>query len=72
MNAEVCTCTDFNCALHPRNHDKGCTPCISKNLKTREMPSCFFNLLEGAGARDGDGFESFARLVMKNNGECCT
>ena len=28
-----CTCTDTSCPFNPANHDKGCTPCIAKNLK---------------------------------------
>ncbi|MGI6118588.1 MAG: DUF6485 family protein [Bilifractor sp.] len=27
-----CTCQNLDCPLHPTRHDKGCTPCISKNL----------------------------------------
>ena len=60
----ICTCTDLKCPLHPTNHDKGCTPCISKNLKTKEMPSCFFNLIDGSESRGGDSFEEFAKLVL--------
>ena len=37
-----CTCEDFNCPLHPNNHDKGCNLCIAKNLKKGEIPTCFF------------------------------
>jgi hypothetical protein len=40
-----CTCGDLKCKLHPRNHDRGCDPCIQKNLKRREIPSCFFRLV---------------------------
>lgn len=63
---EMCSCAKLECALHPSNHDKGCTPCISKNLKTREMPSCFFNLVEGAETREGDSFKDFAKHVLRN------
>jgi hypothetical protein len=42
-SASFCTCTDHDCKLHPVNHDQGCTPCIAKNLKKSEMPSCFFH-----------------------------
>lgn len=42
---EICTCTKAKCPLHPFNHDKGCTPCIGKNLKLREVPNCFFQLV---------------------------
>lgn len=70
---QVCSCTNLKCALHPTKHDNSCTPCISKNLKTKEMPSCFFNLIEGAASRKGDSFEDFAKLVLKNDKQtgCC-
>lgn len=58
-----CTCTNLECPLHPTKHEKGCAPCISKNLKQREIPSCFYNLVEGADQRSGDSFEDFAKLV---------
>lgn len=63
----ICTCNNLACALHPSNHDKGCTPCIMKNLQTREMPSCFFNILENAENRDNDSLECFAKLVLASN-----
>ncbi|MCD8138962.1 MAG: DUF6485 family protein [Planctomycetaceae bacterium] len=67
MNSSpFCTCSKLDCRLHPTNHDKGCAPCVSKNLQTKEMPSCFFNVLEGADSRPGDTFEDFADLVKKN------
>lgn len=61
---DFCTCENISCALHPTNHDKGCAPCVRKNLKTREMPDCFFSLLPGARERSGDSFEDFANLVL--------
>ncbi len=64
--SEFCTCTNFKCKLHPRNHNKGCAPCIEKNLKTREMPSCYFNLFEDADKRTSDGFEAFCELVQNS------
>ena len=45
-------------------HDKGCAPCISKNLRLREVPNCFFNLTENADKRTGDTFEDFSKLVL--------
>lgn len=59
-----CTCENHSCKLHPANHDKGCTPCIQANLKTRDTPACFFHLLPGAGQRGGDTFEDFAGAVL--------
>ncbi len=66
MSSHFCTCNKTDCELHPSRHDKGCSPCISKNLKSREIPSCYFNLLEGSEQRSGDGFADFAALIQKN------
>lgn len=60
-----CTCTNFKCPIHPTKHDKGCAPCIKKNLRLGEMPNCFFNLIEGAENRTGDSFMDFAALLVK-------
>ena len=64
-SAKFCTCTNLECPLHPSRHDKGCTPCISKNPRLKEMPSCFFNLVENAEKRTGDSFADFAKLVLE-------
>ena len=58
-----CTCKNIACPLHPTNHDKGCTPCIAKNLKQNELPNCFFNKVSSSEARTGDSFADFAELV---------
>ena len=60
-----CTCTDLECPLHPTNHDRGCSPCIAKNLKEKEIPSCFFNVADPDGVRKEYKFEDFAKAVMK-------
>lgn len=60
-----CTCTNFSCPLHPSRHDKGCAPCISKNLRLREIPTCFFNTVEKAQSRSGDSYEDFASLILR-------
>ena len=52
-------------SLRPGRHDQGCAPCISKNLKLREIPNCFFSLVEGASQRSGDSFQDFARCVTQ-------
>jgi len=64
-----CSCKNLSCALHPTKHDRGCTLCISKNLKLKEIPNCFFNLVDGAESREGDFFEDFARLVLASKEE---
>ena len=60
-----CTCPKTACPLHPTKHSKGCAPCIQKNLRTREMPNCYFNLVEGMEKRTGTALEDFAKLVLK-------
>ena len=60
-----CTCTDTKCPLHPTNHDKGCAPCIAKNLRQKEIPSCFFRAADPEGKRDSYYFEDFAKAVLK-------
>ena len=58
-----CTCKNKECPLHPTKHDKGCAPCISKNLKLNEMPNCFFDKVAGSEKRSGDSFADFADCV---------
>ncbi|MCQ4935755.1 DUF6485 family protein [Anaerotignum propionicum] len=62
---KICTCQNLSCPLHPSKHDKGCTPCIAKNLKLKEIPSCFFNLIPNAEKREGDTFQCFAKAVTE-------
>lgn len=58
-----CSCADTACPCHPSNHDKGCTPCIAKNLGAREIPSCFFHEAGGEKPTEGWHFEDFAALI---------
>ena len=64
--SKFCTCKNLECPLHPTRHNKGCSPCISKNLRLKELPNCFFQLIEKAETRTGDSFEDFAKLVIRN------
>lgn len=64
--SRFCTCKNLNCPLHPTKHDKGCAPCISKNLNQREIPNCFFDLIENTEDRKGDSFEDFADIISSN------
>ena len=59
-----CTCSRLDCPLHPTRHDKGCAPCVAKNLRLREIPNCFFQLVPESSGRAGDSFADFARLVL--------
>jgi hypothetical protein len=63
-SAKYCTCENLDCPLHPTKHDKGCTPCIMKNLRLQEVPNCFFNKIEGSAERSGDIFKDFAEFVL--------
>ena len=62
--SSFCTCTDLECPLHPSNHDKGCSLCIAKNLKEREIPSCFFNEVGTDKDQETYFFEDFAKAVL--------
>ena len=64
-SSAFCTCDNKGCPLHPTRHQKGCGPCISKNLRLKEVPNCFFHLLENGDKREGDTLEDFARLVLE-------
>lgn len=65
--SKFCTCKNLDCHLHPTKHNKGCAPCISKNLRLREIPNCFFNLAENADKRTGDSFKDFAEIIINTN-----
>lgn len=59
-----CTCKNFECPMHPTNHERGCGPCIAENLKLHDVPSCFFNLVDPDHKRNDDRFEDFADCVL--------
>lgn len=68
-----CTCDDLACALNPNNPDcpaPGCDPCIRKNLKAGEIPSCFFNIVAD-DLSDWDDFSiaGFVAYCHKHNPE---
>lgn len=69
-SSEFCTCKNYNCNFNPRNHDKGCDPCIQVCLKDSALPSCFFravseNLKDVEVIKDSS-YEAFAKLILKN------
>lgn len=59
-----CTCTNLTCPFHPTNHDQGCAPCIAKNLKLNEIPSCFFHKVNPNKKGGTFFFEDFAQEVL--------
>lgn len=66
-NKHFCTCNDLNCKLHPVNNSNGCDLCIKKNLAAREIPSCFFKLVnDDISILKEFTIESFADFYYKN------
>lgn len=63
--SQFCTCTDYKCPNHPTNHDKGCTPCIAKNLGQGEIPACFFKKANPDKKPSAYFFEDFAKMVLE-------
>lgn len=63
-SSAFCTCSSTDCPLHPGSHDKGCSPCVAKSLRNREIPSCFFQAAEGTDKRGSYKFEDFAQAVL--------
>ena len=64
-----CTCPDTKCPNHPSNHDRGCTPCIAKNLAQMEIPGCLFRKAGGVKPTPDWHFEDFAALIDSINAE---
>ena len=62
--SEFCTCNDRTCPLHPANHNEGCSLCMEKNIKKREIPSCLFHAANGYPSKNGYSFEAFAEIVL--------
>lgn len=62
--SKFCTCTNLDCPLHPTKHDKGCTPCIAANLKTKDIPRCFFNQLGTPEQLNDTSYQTFAEKVL--------
>jgi hypothetical protein len=64
-----CTCADKKCPFHPSNHNEGCDPCIKKNLRVGEIPSCFFKLVNEDISQNNDfsikGFNEFYKKHAK-------
>ena len=58
-----CTCGDTECPFNPVNHDQGCTPCIAKNLREGEIPTCFYKMIPCEKPTKGWHYEDFAALV---------
>ena len=61
---KFCTCTDYQCPCHPKNHEQGCTLCVLKNLRQKEIPSCFFHDIDCVKPTENWHYEDFAALVQ--------
>ena len=61
-----CSCTDLSCLCHPSRHSLGCTPCIQKNLRQGEIPSCFFKKVDDGAKPEAYFFENFADWVKQH------
>ena len=69
-NKTYCTCRDRACPMNPVNHDKGCTPCINKNLALGRIPNCFFNkVTDDLDSVDSFTIEGFAAEVERQKKE---
>ncbi len=65
-DGSICTCRDRSCPFHPTNHDRGCEPCIRKNLALGEIPNCFFNkITDDLDSVEAFTMEGFAHEVLK-------
>ncbi|WP_461205458.1 DUF6485 family protein [Clostridium sp. DL1XJH146] len=66
-DVKFCTCGDLKCPNHPANHEEGCTLCIEKNLRKKEIPSCFFKMVnEDISNQKEFTFEAFAEFLYKH------
>lgn len=43
--------------------------CTCNNLRLKEIPSCFFNLIQNAEERNGDSFEDFAQMIINHKND---
>ena len=67
MEKHFCTCTVTQCPDHPLNHDKGCDPCIQKNLKLGEIPACFWvNISNGVTGSTEYSVENFTKFYLEH------
>ena len=67
--AHFCTCSYLDCEHHPIKNDGSCNPCIEKNLKRLEIPSCFFNKIGEKGSCESEyTFRKFAEEVIHKHG----
>jgi hypothetical protein len=70
MEKHFCSCPETQCPNHPGNHNKGCDPCIQKNLKFGEIPSCFWsNITNGVVGKTKYSVEEFAKFYLDHKAQ---
>lgn len=68
MKDHFCNCPVQSCGNHPTNHEKGCDPCIKKNLRQSEIPACFFlKVSQDVNGLKDFSIESFVNFYLENN-----
>lgn len=67
-NINYCKCDNLTCPLHPTNHIQGCNLCIKKNLKKKEIPTCFFKIInEDISGVEEFTLKEFVNFYLKHN-----
>lgn len=67
-NKHFCTCEDLNCKFNPHNKSENCDLCIKKNLINKEIPSCFFRLINDDLSNLKEfTIKSFVDFYLQNN-----
>jgi len=64
MEKHFCTCDVMQCEFHPHNLDKGCDPCIQKNLKLGEIPACFWHNISRVAGTTEYSVENFTKFYL--------
>ena len=63
---DFCSCLVKDCKAHPEKHNWECAPCIEKNLKSHEIPYCFWNKIgDTENANSNYTFLEFAKNVVR-------
>jgi hypothetical protein len=67
MENHFCMCHVDTCPNNPRNHDKGCDPCMQKILDLGEVPACVWNNLQkGFNSKSEWSIPRFVQYCMDN------
>jgi hypothetical protein len=69
MEKHFCTCTVTQCTNHTNNHNKGCDPCIQKNLNLGEIPSCFWRNISIVTGKTEYSVENFTKFYLDHKTE---